>query len=252
MYIEFAGLPASGKTTLSSALNKHLKLLQRYCLYRNEAIIQCIKKRDDGRIKNMVKLLPSRIWLPFMGERYILPEFVTFSSRHLELIALISKALAGSNLPKLLIESIWNTIVRTFSEVHLISQYLDDSDLVIMDEAFSQRCFTLFAYMESTVSDELITRYAKLAPISNHLFWVVTDPKICVERFMQRLQIRPLPFGFQTNSKELLEEFESGHNVLKRLSTALEDQGKSVYRISGDKDMHDSISQVCKAYSVPN
>jgi thymidylate kinase len=249
MYLEFAGLPGSGKSTLSSALKRHLLTLPCHALSCNEAIIQCIRRRDDGPIKNMLKRFPSRIWWPLMGSKFALQEFVKLSSRQMEFISFMSKMLSESNLPELFIESVWNTVVKSFSEIQLVSQHIYESELVIMDEAFSQRCFTLFGYMENNISDDLISKYAKLAPISNQVFWIITNPRSCVERFMLRYQSRPLPYDFKLDKEELLNNFESGNSVLGRLTEALEGQGKCVYRIDGNSDINESIAEVCKVAS---
>ncbi len=249
MYLEFAGLPGSGKSTLSSALKRHLLAVPCHALSSNEAIIQCLRRRDDGPIKNILKRFPTRIWWPLMGSKFALQEFVTLSSRHLEFITFMSKMLSESNLPELLVESVWNTIVKSFSEIQLISQHIYESELVIMDEAFSQRCFTLFGYMENTISDDLISKYANLAPISDQVFWIVTKPETCVERFMLRYQSQPMPYGFKLDKEELLNNFQNGNSVLKRLSEALEGQGKCVHRIDGDSDINQSIAEVCKGAS---
>ncbi|SDT86348.1 hypothetical protein [Desulfobacula phenolica] len=245
MYLEFAGLPASGKSTLSSTLKKYLDTLPKQVFSRKEAMIQSLRRRDDGHVKNVLKLLPSRFWWPLMGSQFALPEFVSLSSRHLKFIIFISKMLSESNLPKRLIESIWDTTVRTFSEIQLISQHIGDSEIIIMDEAFFQRCFTLFGYMESTISDDLISHYAELAPISDHIFWIVTSPQSCVDRLKLRYQNQTSPY--ELSSRELIRNFESGNNVLMRLSNALESQGKCVHRIPGDDDKDVSIAKICKA-----
>lgn len=252
MYLEFAGLPGSGKSTLSSALKRHLLTIPCHALSSNDAIIQCLRRRDDGLIKNMLKRFPTRIWWPLMGSQFALQEFVILSSRHLEFVTFISKMLSESNLPELFIESVWNTIVKSFSKIQLVSQHIYESELVIMDEAFSQRCFTLFGYMENTISDDLISRYAKLAPISDQVFWIVTNPATCVERFMRRYQSRSLPYDFKLDKEELLNNFQNGNSVLKRLSEALEGQGKCVHRINGDSDINESIAEVCKVASDYN
>ena len=250
MYMEFAGLPGSGKSTLSFALKKYLLSLPCNVVSRDEAILQCLKQRDDGKIKNILKQLPSRVWLPFTGTAFALPEFTRLSSRHLELVSFMSKMLSRSNLPELLIESIWNTIVRSFVEVQLVSQYIHDSRLVIMDEAFCQRCFTLFGYMEKKVPEKYIAEYAKLAPIADQVILIVSDPQLCVERFMHRYQSKRkrVPHDFKLDQKELLYNFKTGNRVLGNLCTAMEDMGKSVYRIKGDGNLNESITEVCKIF----
>ena len=246
MYIEFAGLPGSGKSTLSSALKRHLITTSCHMLSKNEAIIKYLKKRNDGLVRNMLKRFPARIWLPLLMSQFILSEFVKSSSRHLEFVAFLSKMLADSNFSEQLTESIWNTIVRSFAEIEIVSKYIHDSKIVIMDEAFSQRCFTLFGYMEKSVSNELIYRYASLAPVSNHVVLIITTPETCVERFMQRPQSQQIIDKFKINRKELLSNFKNGTDVLECLGEVLEAQGNFVYRIYGDCDLDESIASVCE------
>ncbi len=248
MYLEFAGLPASGKSTLSDALKNHLSKLPGNVYSRDEGIVNCLRRRDDGIIKNMMKRFPSRLWWPFMGAQFALPEFVNRSSCHLEFISFISKVLSESNMDPWLISSIWNTIIRSFCEVELVTKYIHGGELVIMDEAFFQRCFTLFGYIENRVSDDLIARYAALAPVAtNHIFWIITRPENCIERLRLRYLNRPSPYELDSN--ELLNNFKIGNNVLKRLSIALENQGKNIYRIKGDGNTNEAITEICKISS---
>ena len=245
MYFEFAGVPGSGKSTLASALQEHLHSLNPPVLSREDAIRQCLKKRKDGPIRGMLKQFPSRIWQPFMGVQFALPEFVTISSRHLEFISFISKTLSESHLPPLMIESIWHTTVRTFSELALITNHTATPELVLMDEAFAQRCFTLFGYIEHSVPNNLIQKYAELAPISDHVFWIVTDPATCVERFMKRYESQPLPYDFELNKEELTENFKSGNRILGHLANVLRKRGAQVYQIDGNCELNQSIEMLC-------
>lgn len=245
MYFEFAGVPGSGKSTLSSALENYFHSCQEPALSRGDALKKCLQSRNDGTIKNIVKRLPYRIWQPFIGVQSALPEFATISSRHLEFIAFISKTLSQSDLPELLIESIWNTTVRTFAEIELINNHLEDSERIILDEAFAQRCFTLFGYMENAIPDYLIQQYAQLAPISNHLFLIITDPETCTDRFIKRYQSRPVPYNFELNKEELTINFESGNRILGHLAEELEKQKKQVHRIDGNCDVKECIEIVC-------
>ncbi len=245
MCIEFTGLPGSGKTTLSFALVTHLQTLSKNVLSRNDAVLKCIRRRDDGYLKNVIKRFPYRFWQTLMGPKFSLPEFVELSSRHLELVSFISETLSRSNLPELLVQSIWNTVARTFAEYQIILPHIHQQELFIMDEAFSQRCFTLFGYIEQKVPDESIKQYASMAPISDHLIWVRTPPQICVERFMSRYQTQPVPFDFKLDPDELLGNFESGEQILEKLCTALEKQGKHIYQIRGDQTKSDAVKEIC-------
>lgn len=246
MYLEFAGLPGSGKSTLAKAFQKQLEPFFPKVLARDEALTLSLQRRNDGHVKNFIKQLPPRLWKPFLGKQSTISEFATLSSRHLEFISFFSKTLAASDLPELLIESIWNTTVRTFSEVQLVSRHLDKTELVIMDEAFFQRCFTLFGYMEKSVPDGLIQQYADLAPISDHIIRIVTDPRICVDRFMKRYRSRPLPHDFVLNRKELTQNFECGNRIISNLCRILTNKGKTIYEITGQGAMDHSVSELEK------
>lgn len=245
MILEFAGLPGSGKTTLSSALRTNLTTLPWPILSRQEALITCIKRRDDGKIKNMIKQLPTRFWWRFMGTEYDLSEFIDLSARHLEFISFMTNSLSNSTIDRSLTESIWRTIVRSFIEIQLVTTYMHNSEIVLMDEAFSQRCFTLFGYMEKTIPEEQLSLYAKMAPISNYIFWIATPPQTCINRLRERYKDKPCPY--ELDSEELLESFHSGHMILKQLGGILKSKGRQVYKINGDLDVTESIETIQKA-----
>lgn len=246
MHLEFAGLPGSGKSTLASALQKQLGPLGLKALPRERALTLSLQRRNDGHVKNIIKRLPPRLWKPFLGKQTTISEFATLSSRHLKFIAFFSETLAASDLPDLLIESIWNTTVRTFSEVQLVSRHLDKTEIAIMDEAFCQRCFTLFGYMEKSVPDELIQQYADLAPTSDHIVRIVTAPRVCVHRFMKRYRTRSLPHDFVLDEKELMQNFEFGNRILSELCRLLTKKGKTIYEINGQGAMEQSIYELEK------
>ncbi len=243
MILEFAGLPGSGKTTLSSALKT--ALLPWTALSRQEAVTACIKQRDDGRVKNVLKKLPTRFWWPFMGTEYDLSEFIDRSSQHLDLISFVSDALNKSSMEQELTASIWKTIARSFIELQLVTTHMRDSEVILMDEAFSQRCFTLFGYMEKPISENWLFKYAELAPISNHIVWISTPPKTCINRLRKRFKGKPCPYDL--DSEELLESFFSGHMILKRLGDILKNKGKHVYQIDGESDVAASSEAIKKS-----
>ena len=244
MYFEFAGIPGSGKTTLSSALVNCLKKKDRNVHARHDAVIRAIRKRDDGFLGNMLKHLPSRLWQFQLGPGKALPEFVTHSSRFMELVGFVSQTLDASELPPLLKESIWNTFARTFAERHLISTHMAPRELVVMDEAFCQRCFTLFGYMETDVPDRDIIKFSQLAPFSDTIIYVSADPETCVCRFMERYRFQPVPYDFKLDHKELLMSFQNGTRILHCLASELEQMGKRVFYLKGDNDLRDEIEKV--------
>lgn len=242
MYLEFAGLPGAGKSTLSRRLQQQMSDLPLRSLSRDEAVTASLRRRNDGKIINLLKRLPPRLWRSFSEARSALSDFSTLSSKHLEFLSFFSKTLAESELPDMLIESIWHTTVRTFYEVRLVSHHLKANELAIMDEAFFQRCFTLFGYMETCVADDLVEQYALLAPISNHVVRVITDPQKCVDRFMRRYRSRPIPYDFKLDRDELLNNFQCGDRIISKLCDLLRKQGATVWEVNGHGNIEDALA----------
>lgn len=240
MYFEFAGLPGAGKSTLSRRLKQQMSPLPLRFLSRDEAVTESLRRRNDGKVINLLKRLPPRLWRSFSEARSALSDFSVLSSRHLEFLSFFSKTLAESELPDSLIESIWHTTVRTFYEVQLISHHLKENELAIMDEAFFQRCFTLFGYMGKSAPENLIEQYARLAPISNHVIQVITDPHRCVDRFMRRYRSRPRLYS-KLDKKELLNNFQYGNGILSNLCDLLKKQGATVWEVSGHGDIEEAL-----------
>ncbi len=248
MYLEFAGLPGSGKTTLSSALKEILTPRARHIMLREEAVAACIGRNIKNPFIKLFKKIPHRLWRPKPGLPYLFSDFMEFSSDNLEFVAFLSRLLADSSLDECLKKSIWRTFIRSFSEVGLISSCLENTESALMDEAFFQRCFTLLAYMDIELSDQLITRYANLAPFSKHIIWVDTSPEDSIKRLKHRYGKKPSPYA--PYSEELLAEFTRGREIFHRLSNTLSQRGHTIYHINGNTDKAEVIKQVTKVASI--
>ena len=87
--IEFMGLPGSGKSTLAEILLKEFRLRGLPILTNEEAVTRCIKRRDDGIIRNLLKQLPFIVWEPVAGIRNALPELHEFAGKNFSFMELL-------------------------------------------------------------------------------------------------------------------------------------------------------------------
>lgn len=232
MILELAGLPGSGKTTLTRTLTRPDSPLPCRPMSREEAVAACLRRRHDGRIRNLIKRLPVRLWWSWLGVPRSLEDYQAASARHLELVSLATRELADHMPDRDLAASIWRTFARTFIETGLIQRYLKKGEWVILDEAFCQRCFTLFAYMDRPVAGAPLETYVRLAPVFGPVFHVDASPETCIRRLKQRYTATPSPY--ELDSETLLRQFYAGRDILRRFFSLLEARGIEIHRLDGE------------------
>ncbi len=98
VYIEFAGLPGSGKTTLASGLKKGLAKSGHHIMLREEALAACIGRKTDIPFYKLIKKIPPALWRPKPRLPYLFSDFLKTSSANLEFIAFLSQLLADASL----------------------------------------------------------------------------------------------------------------------------------------------------------
>jgi len=184
--IEFCGLPGSGKTTLYETFVGALSRLRPGTFGREAAVTACIRRRDDGLLKNVLKRFPPLVWKRFMGSEFALPELEAFVGARVGLLAHVSRALAERDVPARYAQVTLGAFFKNFAECELVRRYLRPDETFVMDEGNSHRAITLYGYLPAPPPESEIREYADLIPKPDVVFWTDADPALCEARIATR------------------------------------------------------------------
>jgi hypothetical protein len=232
MHIELCGVPGAGKSTACAALVADAGSAAR-ALGREAAMLRCLRRRDDGLLKNTLKRLPGWVWKRIMDTAYAMDELRRFMADHIALSDHVMHTLHARALSPRDADIVWGAFMRTFVEYELARRFLRDDETLIMDEGFAHRAFTLFGYLDEALPEADLERYAALVPLPDRVILVDTPPPVCAERLAAR-PARPFQFPIQLadmTPERRVAQLEHGAACLRRVADALEARGAHVVRI---------------------
>lgn len=244
--IELFGLPGAGKTFLQEKLSVSLSAHRLRALKRNELILEGLKHRNDGWLTNLIKKLPARFWHKIIHEDYCMQELLAWSTKNMGFGQLVLAALGDACLSEPQCRSILGAFARTFVEYELL-EYVPPSAkaVVLADEWFYHRFYTLFGNCLLLPSHEQIGKYIRSVPASDCAIFIATPPEICLQRMVQRRRF-PVFLGELSFVKQKAF-LENAYAALKKFVDELKLHGRSVAvydGMSGDLQM---ITQHCLA-----
>lgn len=228
--MEFMGLPGSGKSTMALVLLKEMRKQGVELLSNEEAVIRCIRHRDDGMLRNFLKRFPFTLWEPVAGARNALGELHEFTSTHTAFFELLFEILNRRPIPVSWRQCILFAFFKKCVERQLIDRHLSHSDRVIIEEGFALGILTLLDCLPSgTPCEGDIERYIRHMPLPFVLFWIEAEPAECASRLRRRPEMPMLWANYKDS--ELLEKLEYGRHCLNVTAAKLDQQGVKVLRI---------------------
>lgn len=236
--VEFCGVPASGKSRLSSGLVTLLNKRGHKVFDRKTAVDIGLRKRNFGLIGGFVGACIPGWRRDFLGIPHSLNDWHHFTINYPHFVALIHDWLANSNA-----DSIWRSCVF-YSLLTSAFEFRVCNSLrypIVFDEGFVQRFYTLKGYCGlGRVED--VARYVSVMPLPNILVSVGTDPEICLIRLKRRAE---LPLLLQHEPETLLiSRIKEGTELIAELSVELERQGVIVMRVVGELDPEPTIEKI--------
>jgi hypothetical protein len=181
--IEFMGLPGSGKSTLARGLLKELRRNGPALLANEEAVVRCLRRRDDGVLRNVLKWLPYRAWEPVAGSRHALAELHVFSSAHPSLFALVFEMLSRGPVPLPVRQCVLYALYLHCAERQLLDARLRAGEGVIVEEGLVMGLLALLNCLPPEAPyDADIARFIRHMPAPFGLVWIDTDPSECAVR----------------------------------------------------------------------
>jgi thymidylate kinase len=245
-HIEFCGLPGSGKTTLCGVFVGALNRVRAGTLGREAAVRVCLRRRDDGLLKNGLKRLPAFFWERFMASDYALPELQAFAGGHAGLLAHICRGLADRNVPVRRRQVILGACFRNFVELELAGTHLRPGETFVMDEGNSHRALTLYGYLDDPAPAAEIREFADLIPKPDVVFWTDAEPETCEHRMATRGKkpyTRPFELDDLTRS-ERLRRLEQCRDCARTVTERLRTRGVEAIRIDANGEEREAAASM--------
>ena len=240
--IEFCGLPGSGKSALQEPFIAELRRVTGRPVMDREAMVDCcLRRRDDGLIKNTLKRFPGFMWKRFLGLEYDLPELHLFVSANPSLMAQIFQSLAHPETSAQARQCIIYAFFRTILEHCLAVSHLKD-EILVADEGFIHRAFTIFGYLRSEVREDELRVFADSIPLSDALIHIEASPEICEQRLALRAAY-PLLLSDLTREARI-EQLRTGCERLRIAVNQVERRGVRVFRIENNGTLESGIQQI--------
>lgn len=240
--IEFCGLPGSGKSTLEKLLINELRLISgRPVMDRQSMVDCCLRRRDEGFIKNTFKHLPGFVWKRFLGLEYALPELHLFASVKPLLMAQIFGNLAHFDVSNQVREGVLYAIFQTILEHCLASSYLKN-EILVADEGFVHRCFTVFGYLRYSVPDDDILRFVDAIPLPDSVIHIEASPKVCEDRLAHRAAYPLLLSNLSFDDR--MNQLRIGSERLRIAVGQVERHGVAIFRIENDDPLESNDRKI--------
>jgi hypothetical protein len=236
------GLLGAGKSTLARRLLEDLRPKGSVLLGNEEAVVRCLRRRDDGVICSLLKLFPYPVWEPVAGSRHALAELHAFSCAHPALWALAFELASRATLPSAVRQCILYALYRHGAERQLLDERLRAGEGVLVEEGLAMGLLALLDCLPiDEPCDDVVARYIAAMPASFALVWIDADPAECAARLRQRPGL-PLPWA-QCTDRELLERLERGRRCLDLAFAACGRRGILCSRISNAAGAAESAAQ---------
>lgn len=240
--IECMGLPGAGKSTLAARLLADLRRRGPALQGNEEAVVRCLRRRDDGVIRNLLKILPYPVWEPVAGSRHALAELHAFSSAHPSLWALAFELTSRAAVPPAVRQCILYALYQHGAERQLFDERLRAGEGVLVEEGLAMGLLALLDCLPvEEPCDDVVARYIAAMPAPFALVWIDADPAECAARLRLRPGL-PLPWA-QCIDGELMERLERGRRGLERACAACARRGIPCSRIQNPAGHEESAAQ---------
>ncbi len=243
--VEWMGLPGAGKSTLAPECLRALRGGPIRWHNEEAAMIRCLRRRDLGRVLNLLKgLAPPRVWRA-AAERWSSAEALhQWASGYPRFFHQLFGRLgqiepADPNRASVLFAFFQRTIRRALWERHAAA----DEGMVIEEGL----CYSAFALLEGWIGDESVSDavrdYAAVCPPPTALIWTDAPTADCAARLARRPALPVFWSGLEAGA--LRRRLESGRRILTATADAFAARGVPVYRVTtGDREWEDSIRLV--------
>lgn len=238
--VEFMGLPGSGKSALARLLLAESKRSGSCAwLPSDAALVRCLRRRNDGVLRNALKKLPPPAWESLFGSRHTLAELTRFAGSHPALFAFVFEVLNRRPMPLDWRTCILHAFFKKAAERLLMDEFLSSGEKVFVEEGFAMGVFTLLDGLSAPPGEEDVQRYCRHMPVPQAVIWVDVDPAQCAARLKKRIELPLLWAG--CSAAALLDRLSDGRRCLEIAAREIGARNIPVARISNPDGRLDGV-----------
>lgn len=246
--LELMGLPGSGKSTVAEALLRDIRRLGGGWQSKDDAIRRCLRHRDDGLLRNLLKRLPHVVWEPLAGSRHAMLELHAFASTHVPLWQLWLEVMNRQPMPEAWRQCVLYAFFMRCIERQLLDAHLRDDEGVVVEEGFALGVITMLGCLPpGTPCESDVDRYVRHMPAPEAVIWIDADPDTCEARLRQR-PVMPLLWEHCSDA-ELRAQLAYGRHCFELAARAFERRGIPVCRVpnpdGGGEEARRAVLRFC-------
>lgn len=204
MFIEFAGMPGSGKSSLREAFLLFLQKDKKYdSMSFEQAFFVSSKANIDKIYRIFLKCLPENLGF-ILSNKLVNRSLMQFEAqcRFLSKHGSALNVFLTSQQYALMTVEDRETVISTFLQVgsmyECIAERFPKKTRIVLDEGFVQKSFMfVFPGIECVDARNPSCSYLKQVPLPDVVIWVKTDIETCYDRLLKR------PRGFTDRLRRL-------------------------------------------------
>ena len=245
MFIEFLGVPGSGKTTLTPVVAHHLRDRGLTAMTGTEAGRPFARRTLWGRMISTAIRQPdlqrSALWLTFVYAS--IPHRLGFAVENYQFVRYTIKSQLGRPLPRQHLRLIRQHFARMMGDYQFLKRYMRPDEILIFDEGFLQRVIHLYVSDREEPDAASILRYLELAPQSALAVLVYVPLNTCLER----IYARGLRGRLSGKSEEEVAQFVANAELAVQISAHyLQRMGWAIIEVDNAGDLDASQVSLCE------
>ncbi len=245
-YIEFLGLPGSGKTTVAKEVVSILRAKQNIVLTRwnaKHAIIRIMAQKKAEFFWRSIYRLTYVVKSPVLNllwGKYRYSLLLHFIRQYPQLVQQVVECAERVAPPPMLRQTLSSEqLLLWFFDVACIYQaaqeYLESHDVLLMEEGFYQQSYYLTAaFRKEALNDQQLARYVQLIPEPQLLIALFADPGQCEKRLQTRTTGIPSKILRSLTVSERIALLKHRMNTYQKIAEYLEKRNIPVIRLNNN------------------
>ena len=250
-YIEFLGIPGSGKTTVAQDVVRLMQANYPVVLNRwnvKQETMRALLRQKSGMFARLLYLVTAMIKTPLLdrywgASRYHLIRRFLHQYSHLlpQVVENAERIAPPSNIPPYTLSS--EQLLSWFFDVACIYQAsqetLEADGVLVMEEGFCQQAYYLIAaFREADDIGVKLERYCELIPKPSLVIFLLADPEACEKRLHTRATGIPSSILSSLTASERIALFTHRLSTYQALAQYLEQQHVPVMRVDNTQPYH--------------